>query len=351
MEEIQINVGSLSSIEMLYYNISPILKEIRKTAMEEKIPPRIIWDFRNIVEKKMNMATLTAFLSIAKSISNYFGKPSPILLRWNPSIIGFLYDISFFKNGLELSIISVPKEMIGGFTPHTTNPNTKIVYYNEVPTIFDDKDSISVNQWKKKNRERISKSLIVSLGNIFSNNIFEKVWNDRFKYVLSNVAAELAINSLLHGQETVFIGIQRSSVGISVSVCDSGIGFLNSMKTSNKWIKKIDKTTNIKCLVYASLWKEYDIGLKLVIDEITKNGGWVKMSSFDSEVKWEQKNWTSAKKIFDRENFQIGKQEVNDILGPPEHAFFFQGKEKNGYYVIYPNSIRGSRIAFEIPFK
>jgi hypothetical protein len=349
VSQIVINVGTLSSLGKLYFDIAPSLNDIREAAKHRE-KPEVIWDFRFIEQKKMSMSALTAFLAIAKSISDYYKKPSPIILQWDPYTLHFLSDISFFKNSKELGILTWPDGMIGGFSEvNRLKTNTKIIYFDTIPNISYEKEK-DINEWKEESRENFRNGFLVNFNDIFFDTIFREEWNDRLKYILSEIVSELTGNALLHGKETAFIGVQKSSRGITVCVCDGGIGFLESMKKTNKWILDLGINTNIEALFYASLMKEYDTGLKSVIEDVLESNGWVVMSSFDCEIRWEKYNWDNAKEEFDLKKYKTEKIDVRKILGQPLKGLASSLEHSKGHYKIYKNIIKGVRITFEIPF-
>lgn len=354
-----INVGTLSSIGMIYYNIAPKLDKLRSlinVGKKEKVPD-VIWDFRNLESKKINMAALTTFLAISKGLSDYYKKPILTLFRWDPYILRFLYDIHFFKVAEEIGSMIWDERLIGGLSKIRPNRDTKIIYFNHYNTEtlltrgLSYSNNVALNDWKECNREIISDKIIIQFGNIFTHNIFYDSWNTHLMAILSDIVGELVINSILHGQSTPFVGIQRSTAGISVCVSDSGVGFLTSIKKSNPWINEINIDSELEAIMYASLMKKENIGLRNVIEDVIISGGWTVVSSNNSKIRWELDNWENAKANFSTSNMKQAKQKVGYILGEQRKKLTFGNNTRKGRYKTYSNTIKGSRIDFEIPLK
>jgi hypothetical protein len=58
---------------------------------------------------------------------------------------------------------------------------------------------------------------------------------------------------LLHGNDVAFVGVQRSSRGVTMAICDSGIGFPKSMKNNFEWLKQKPQLPHTKAIILASL--------------------------------------------------------------------------------------------------
>src|SRR6185437_10147132 len=112
-EEIIINVGTLSSFNSLYRNIAPKLQYVTDQ-IERGHDPAIFWDFSYIQSGKINMSTLTAFLSIAYNLRKLYGKSMPTIMKWDPYVLRFLSDVNFFKIAKELDILQWHPNLIGG---------------------------------------------------------------------------------------------------------------------------------------------------------------------------------------------------------------------------------------------
>lgn len=349
-EEIIINVGTLTSWNSLYRNIAPKLDLLRQK-LKLDLKPKVTWDFSYIQAGKVNMAALTAFLSIAKSVRKNFVTPPILKMNWDPYMLRFLSDINFFKVSEQLDILQWHPDLIGGMTSKMTNPNSKILYFDDVPNKDElIKDVIKLNDWKETKREDlIIKEIYRRVDALFVYEDFFEDWKQHLIDLITMTVAELIVNSLLHGQDIAFVGLQKSPRGVTVCVCDSGIGFLNSMKKSQNWVNELMMKKDVDALINASLMTRDEIGLRKAIDDIIESDGNIVMSSVDCELRWAKENWTMANSKFDFDNFKTKLQTANDILGS-ELDFNVQPKDyKNGFFRNFSSKLKGTRITFEIP--
>ncbi|MCA0447993.1 MAG: hypothetical protein LCH54_17380 [Bacteroidetes bacterium] len=343
MEKI-INVGPLKSFGSLTFYLGSQLDELRESYIKgERLVP--VWDLRNISPYGVSMSALTAFLSISKRIRDFIGQPIKVLIHWQPDFQEFLADIGFLHIANEFDLYDW-QDMLGGYNTGSTNPKTKIFFYSNLPDI-DKSDIEEVILWKDTKRQEIKHSIKFRLSNLFESKYFKERWSKNLESILTITAAELVVNSLLHGNDIAFVGVQRSRTGITTVICDSGIGFPKSMMFNNKNAKHFKNITHFQALVLASLQSKNKIGLYRAIDDVISTNGYVIMSSFNTEIRWENKFWTLAKNIENKFNV-LGD---DNILGEPITGFVDMGRIVEGYHKIFDKSLVGSRITFEIPFK
>lgn len=342
MEKI-INVGPLKSFTSLTFYLGKQLDELRESYIKgEGLIP--IWDLRNISPYGASISALTAFLSISKRIRDFIGQPIKILIHWQPDFQGFLSDIGFVHIATEFDLYDW-QGILGGYKTGNTNPKTKIFYYSNLPNI--DKTNINqVVEWKDTKRQEIKHSIIFRLSNLFESKYFQNVWSKNLETVLTITAAELVVNSLLHGNDIAFIGVQRSRTGITTAICDSGIGFPKSMLINSKETSKLKGLTHFQALVLASLQSRNKIGLFRAIDDVIDSDGYVLMSSFNTEIRWEKEYWNLAKSLDNK--FKIIENE--ELLGKPLSGYTDIQDIFSGYYRVFESNLIGSRITFEIPF-
>ena len=124
--EFIINVGPLNSLASFNYFLSGQINLLNKE-FKNGMNPKVVWDLRNVIPRFQNMATLTAFLSLAHKLRVFSGKASNALIHWNPEILSFWDDIKLFNVSEEYNMIDWPKELLGGYQGGKTNPNTKII--------------------------------------------------------------------------------------------------------------------------------------------------------------------------------------------------------------------------------
>ena len=347
---ILINVGTLSSWNGLYRNIAPKLDHLREQ-LKRGEKPQIVWDFTYIQSGKVNMAALTAFLSIAKSVRKHFDEAPRLIMNWDPYMLRFLSDINFFKVAHELDILQWHPNLIGGMIIKPTNPNSKVLFFNDIPNKEELlKDKTKLNDWKETKREElIVEDLYRRIDSLFVYEDFYDDWKLHIINLLTMTVAELVVNSLLHGQDTAFVGLQKSPRGVTVCVCDSGIGFLTSMKRNQPWVADLKMNKDIDALVNASLMTRDEIGLRKAIDDIIDSDGYIVLSSVDCELRWAASNWKAASDKFNFENFRTQLQTAKEVLGNEMDSNASPLDYKNGFYRNFNSKLRGTRITFEIP--
>ena len=340
-EILEINVGPLSSFNSLNLYIGPQLTKLRNDYMHgrQTIP---IWDLRHISPKAASISALVAFLSISKRIRDFIGKPIEVKSYWQPEFQGFLADIGFIHIAQYFDLYDWGGHL-GGFVSGKTNPNTKIFFYSDLPGDFKDQDE--VNDWKDLKRQEIKHSLLLRLSNLFDSKTFQEHWTERLEAVLTITSAELIVNSLLHGNDVAFVGVQRTSKRISACVCDSGIGFPKSMRKNHRKLMN-DSINHCTALMLASLLSKNKIGLYRAIDDVIATGGHVIFSSFDAEIRWQEEIWNNALTALNEKGLE--GISLND-LGEPTEGFMERENIEKGYYKNYKTFLIGSRITFEIP--
>ena len=344
MEKQIINIGSLSNLSNLNYHLGKELNLLRDSYIHGngKIP---IWDMRNIPPKNASISALTAFLTISKTIRDFIGQPIEVLAFWQPEFQGFLSDIGFLKIAHKFDLYDW-KGMLGGYDNDKTSVTTKIFYYSDVPIIDYGSQSEIIN-WKDIKRQEIKHSIHFRLNNIFNSKLFHESWNKNLEAVFTITLSELVVNSLLHGRDTAFVGVQRTKRGVSTAVCDSGRGFLRSMKDTKSHLKGNLENSNLNALLISSLQSKNKIGLFRAIDDIILSDGYVIMSSFDGEILWKKEIWERAKK---NENQRGIDNITTEGIGNFTNGFVDSIFKEEGYFKKYDNFLVGSRITFEIPF-
>ena len=344
MEQIILRTGALTSFKSLHYNLAPKLKLLRE-AYARGETPSVCWDLKEVGQRTTSMAALTAFLSIAKRIRDFIGNPIPVIMNWDPNVLAFWADTDFLGIANKFEVFQWPEGMLGGFSRGKTNPNTKILYFADVPkislTTFDE-----INDYKAYLKQKISPNLLLRTASVLHN------MDTKLKLTVSNTTLELVANSLIHGLDISFVGIQRTSSRITVSVCDTGIGFRRSLKKifPNPEIK----INNIQALIIGSLVQKKEHGLRLAINEVLNyspfmnditNQGWVMISSYESEIRWQKLNWDRAQKIYDSYNYDFFIPDENELLG---NRLENNNGPDAGYWINYNDLLIGTRVSFEI---
>ena len=365
-DAIRINVGTLSSFNNFRYNVTSAFVFLNDEYSNAHKKYEIIWDLRFVEAKKMKLNVLTAFLSVAKLVRNYLGHPAEIQIRWDPYIYKFWRSIDFIDVAMKNDLFVWNEKMLGGALKHDEfSPFNKITSFDGIPeTQF--VDTLSLENWKGQKRYEISGKLLNVFGNIINNKLFSLKENERLRHVLSDTCSELIVNCLLHGKEISFVGMQRTSSGLSICISDCGIGFLNGLLNNQVWAKKIGLKKSADAILNASLLKigEYDnleeinhleikksrhIGLLSAINDILKKGGYVLIHSQNAEIRWELPLWNECLNKFSKHLYTEKLQTVTEVIGP--HPAYPISKDVyfQGYYRIFETDLKGSIISFEIP--
>lgn len=364
-DQIVINVGTLSSFNNFRYNITSALTQLKDAYYPEKRKVDVIWDLRFVEARKMKLNVLTSFLAVARQIRNYLGYAPKTLTNWDPYVLQFWRDISFLSVADENDLFEWEDGMIGGMGGYEFNPFNKITYFeDDSDRVFH--DLVSLESWKGNKRLEISEKLLNRFEHIINSNLFEERQNLRLRSVLADTCAELIVNSILHGKEIAFIGMQRTKSGISICISDGGVGFLGGLNNNQEWAGRVGLKKSADAILNASLLKlcQYEdlddidhnqirnsrhIGLLSAINDVLKSGGFVQIHSADAEIRWELPLWNECLNNFDKENFQTKLQTVEDVVG--NHPNFPISIEEyyQGFYRIFKTELKGSIVSFEIP--
>lgn len=347
-----INTGPLNSLASLIYHIAKPLKDYSQRFTSGRFE-NIQWDMTNIMPLHQSMVTLTAFLSISHRLRIFTGCPQAVKINWNPRVLSFWNDISFFHLTEKYDLIKWPDELIGGFPSGVTNPNTLIVDFAFNPEEIPDQDNLTEwKEWKDDTRERVKQDLLLRCGGLFTHSRRHSNFPSKFKDQVAITSAELVVNSLLHGRSMAFLGLQRSNSGITISVCDCGFGFLTSLRKLNRPWALLQEMSNIQAITIGSLANSKEMGLRRAIDSIVNYGGHVIITSNDAEIRWEKPLWDRAKDS-DLTFLQSPQSlpNINELLGPCLKGKLTSEKKQNGYPREWDFGIRGTRISFELDFK
>ncbi|MDP2237858.1 MAG: hypothetical protein Q8J88_15615 [Bacteroidales bacterium] len=348
---IEIDIGPLTSINSLHKYIAPRLAKLR-AAYRKGESPKVLWDASQLTYGQVSMAGLTAFISIAHNISSFIGQPQKIIFDWKPDLLGFLRDVSFVEISKNLNVFEFDSERIGGILTEKTNPNTKIIYYADViRESLDPKEFvIHKNHLKTKIRPNF---------NLRCSEIFKGL-DIKLENTVSKTAVELIVNSLVHGKSIVFVGLQRTSKRVTVAISDSGIGFPKSLQNNFPELKNKDLLDHTQGLLLGCIIQTNEHGIRLALNDILNlesilykdilsNDGWLVVSSYDTEIRWQKSNWLQVLSTVDNNNIFESVIHPNELIGEPiEYKIQLEDK-KTGYWQKFDNYIRGSRFVFEIP--
>jgi len=348
---VSINTGPLNGLSSLTYYIAKPLHEFSVGFSSGRFE-RIEWDMTNIVPLHQSMVTLTAFLAICHRLRVFTGCPQSVKLNWNPRILAFWNDISFLSITNRYDLIEWPEELMGGFPSKVTNPNTIIIDFPFNDDVPDQADLESWKEWKDSTRERVKQELLLRCGSLFLETKTKPKFPSKFKDQVAITSAELVVNALLHGKSTAFIGLQRSSSGITISVCDCGYGFLSSLRKPGRPWASFEKLTNIQAITIGSLENTREMGLRRAISSVVNFGGHVLIASNNAEIRWERSMWNDVRTTdlsFLKNPIRLPNTE--SLLGPEIKAKVSNEQKQKGYYRTWPYGLRGTRISFELDFK
>jgi hypothetical protein len=346
---LNIDPGALRGIGSLNFFVGPALKKFTRAVLAQKTPD-VSWDLSGLSAQGTNLAALTALLAISHRLRLFSSKPQHLIFQWKPALFTFLDDIGFFKIGREANLFTYDIHVVGGYSRRLTNPNTKLHFFQIEPCPGYEPDN-ELRAWKAIKRYEYKIRLETAAAGLFRERHGQYPFTRQLRETVFVTTAELIVNSLLHGSSPAFVGMQRSTIGISVSVCDAGHGLLNSLKAQHL-DKMIDVPNRnaINSILLASTVNLKEHGLKMAIDEIIRNGGWVRVATDNAEIRWAAPNWLPIRREFEQSHWIQTAQTTFDLdsLGPSNSKSWTTETKKFGWR-IYSSPIRGTRIAFEIP--
>jgi hypothetical protein len=316
--------------------------------------PAFCFNFSELRSHSISLPALSSLLSVGKKLSEFVGYPIPVTITWDPNVLGFLHDTHFITIAKKLKIFSFEGEIDGwkNFTgENLLNPNTRILYFNDIKPIRDiSPDRIGIE--KAIHKQKLINNLKIRCSAIFNG------FDDGLENTLYNTTLELVVNSLMHAEETAFIALQRTKKSITIAVCDAGIGFRRSLHQTFK-TDNFQALTDGEALFIGSLIQKDAHGLRLAISEVLNydsldiaqlNEGWVTLSSFGAEIRWQKKTWGRALEYFETIDLKTSKPDLNKIFGKPITTLVDREKIETGYHRIYNHFLVGTRISFEIRF-
>jgi len=346
MENILIDVGTLQSTSSVFYSTNTGLVEFTEK-WSKGHQPSITWDLRNLRVGKVNVAAASFLLAIAHRVRSFTGRKQDILIEWHPKQFTFLYDINFFDLADDYDLFDWPFD-IGGYDSGIINPNTKILAYDKLIETPDLNNIQEISEWKQLHREEYRSNIINRCEALFA--LKDNHRKRSLPLIMSRTCAELVTNSLLWGDSTSFVGLQRTTSRIYISVSDIGKGFKYSL--SNKGILKklnssVDIESDLVSIIIGCVINENDFGLKRAISTVIELGGNITLSSSKGEVHFGANMWERF--IFDIQNCDM-EIAINNMISD----FFINGKlaiedREAGYLRSFTSSIRGTRISFTIP--
>ncbi len=341
MENITIRVGTMQSVSSVYFSSRKNLDEFNQ-AWAQGHQPNVTWDLRELKPGRVNVASVALLLALAQRIRLFTGRSQKVAIEWHPNLFGFLFDINFFSVSDSYDLFDWPFD-IGGFEGGKTNPNTKILAFSQLEQVPDIKNFEGIADWKRIHREKYRANIIHSCEALFSINGSSTSKN--LPLIMSRNCAELVINSLLWGDATPFIGLQRTRNKIFISVSDIGRGLRNSLIQKGRL--PIKGSDDLYATVLACIINKNDFGLKRAIGTVIDLGGNISISSGNCEINWGAELWREFLANVDNIGFEHA---VLQLASNPKNSTDDSSK-MNGFRRTWPSSIRGTRISFSIPLE
>lgn len=345
-----LHVGSLSSVAALHKAIAERLVEYNRSYTSGS-RPKVRFDLTGIQAKKISMAALTVLLATMDRFREFTDIPADIDIRWNPEVFGFLDDIGFFKLGQERDLFRLDPRIDGGYATNKTNPNTQLLY-----SMFADDWSLNQSELaiqKDAIRNQIKETLLILCGGVFRPRRGARAIPSELRDQILVTSAELVVNAHLWGRANAFLGLQRTSRGITVCVCDSGEGFLGSLRKKEQKKQLPNLSGHLESLAYGCVVNHEDFGLRRAIDMVTRFNGSVEISSYTGEIFWRRELWeywlnVATKSTLSSLSFE---EKFSQMWGEFSAQTGSQSKHQYGYCRAWATPLRGSRVTFEIPIQ
>lgn len=349
--EITINPGRLSSISSMHKSFAPSLAKLR-TAILDGFDVNLTWDLTSAIPGSQNLLCLATLLSVAKSVREHTGKPGKLIIENTPDLINFWRNSRFFYYSLKFDLFE--NEILSENALLVEKSySAKIVFFQAPKTIPEQNDRESFNAWKDRTRPLLARDIWGQCRTVFGKNNLP----DYLKDGVSLSIGELVVNAFVHGKSPAFIGLQSSPSRVSLSVSDSGVGFLASVKGKLNTERHPAVFSDVDALATACFMNRHEVGLLRAVDLTLSHNGRVRLSSNFGEISWSQERWRLAKSqlgisstelYFDKINAtSYAGLEAQEFLPEADHDEY----PDSAFYRTWPNLIRGARVEISIPTK
>ncbi|RZQ86772.1 hypothetical protein [Vibrio vulnificus] len=343
MGNITIRVGGMQSVSSVYFSSRKSLDEFNyEWALGHQ--PSVTWDLSQLKPGKVNVAAVAFLLALAHRVRVFTGQRQKTVIEWHPNLFSFLFDINFFSVSDSYDLFDWPFE-IGGFEGGKTNPNTKVLAFSQLERVPDMNDFEGIAKWKRVHRENYRSNIIHSCEALFSVN--ENSNPKNLPLIMSRNCAELVTNSLLWGDATPFIGLQRTRSNIFISVSDIGRGLRGSLMQKQLVTKQ--NNDDLYAIALACTINKNDFGLKRAISTVVELGGNISISSGKCEISWGAELWNSFLCDIDNDGFEYAVQQLTS--NSDNTIEMSHDKRVSGFRREWPSSIRGTRVSFSIPLE
>lgn len=342
--KIEINVGNLTSISSLYSSAGPMLANAN-LQFRRGLNPDIEWDLTSVEPGRQNIGAVCAFLCLSKLARDFTGRPSHVKFDKNPNILDFWYNSNFYATTKHFDLLLWDDSDIGYVPIHGKKYSAKIFHLPLVAPPETEKE-IDIYAWKDERRMAYTRDFKLRAGGLLNQSIKDDYKRD----AISTCVAEIISNALIHGRSGPFVGMQKTSRRLTFSVCDTGLGFLNSFNKRNCNRPFAREANDLDALLTGSLFDRREVGLFTTIQFVTSEGGIVNMSSANGELQWSEENW---QEVVSRGEFgkRDGTHTMLDAKETLPATEYTHGQRPHGFHKLWQAPLRGSRIIFEIPIR
>ncbi|MCX6879288.1 MAG: hypothetical protein NTW21_36615 [Verrucomicrobia bacterium] len=311
-----LNPGRLLSLTGLHYNLAPKLADLSDLFRIGETP-KVIWDLRSAVPGRQSLSALTSLAAICKTVGDYIGLPSIVLHSLDPEILKFWCDVGFIRITRENRSLDWNPNHILEYSSTAPSTNTGIIQISSDPQP-PESSKTQHYEWKDLKRLRYSSLFVVRTSMMLQQAGVPATASQE----IAVFASELVLNSVTHGKSTAFIAFQDSRRAVSVSVCDAGIGFRNSIRRKSFSIPIDDSFDDLDAIFTGCFVNRQGVGLRGAIDFVVGQMGTVLLSSEKGELLWTEKNWLPLRNANSkqRDNAHYIPLRIREHLGDPHQG-------------------------------
>jgi hypothetical protein len=343
-DKLYIDVGGMVSVaSFCFLSAKPLKKYTSEYSAKNKLD--VYWDFRSLRPLHMDMSALTAFLSTAHRLRQYTDEAPSVLFEWNPDILTFFKDTKFLDLLFDYDLVRFKEGVVGGYLEGVINPATKFLVIEPDQIKSSLSEAKYSEEIKEYCREEVEELIIPHLSGIFAprKNLFPL--ND-IQGTISRVMSELALNSILWGESTAFLGIQRRRFSIDIAVCDSGKGLLESLKEKKNSNLVNHLNNHSDALILSSIINAKGYGIRRLIRDVTELDGVVRLASYDTELQWRSSLWEEVSRTLNT-NPTVSFSNIKEIIGQA-YKYSSSGEKRRGFLREFGVGLRGVRASVKI---
>lgn len=313
-----VDVGPLSTIRSFCFHAGPRLIKFNDLFRLHGGKAEIEWDLSGALPRQVSLVALATFVATAHRLWKLTGRAQKVRWPRNAELQRFL-GTTLQKLFVETNLFET--QLRGAVDDETAAVSRIFIIERPQEGLTEE---TSVEDAKKYYRGKLTSPFLKLFGSLFGD-LSELVSE------LALTCAELVTNCVLWGQSPAVLGVQRNrSGGITIAICDSGQGFIHSLRQNRRqW--QLDN--NAEALILGSVINLEGPGIRRVTEKVTLEGGWVVVSTLDTAVIWSRDRWLLIRDSFDRRD--VNEYSVASLVNDAEVQ-------------VFP-AVRGSRISFELP--